>query len=108
MGQIPMHTNAPLSDTPEPVSEIPGPPKRGMHTRTKAWIGMAAVLVALVMLAMLPGTQSIDQDAPPPAADQATEDAATASLVGKPAPMQFTLKDMDGVDVKLTSFSGKV
>jgi thiol-disulfide isomerase/thioredoxin len=103
-----MHNDAPLSEMPEPVSETPEPAKGGMNTRTKAWIGTAAVLVALVMLAMLPGTQPIDQDAPPPAADQATEDAATGSLVGKPAPMQFTLKDMDGVDVKLTSFSGKV
>jgi thiol-disulfide isomerase/thioredoxin len=27
---------------------------------------------------------------------------------GKPAPLQFTLKDMNGVDVKLSSFKGKV
>src|SRR5206468_8872885 len=65
-------------------------------------------LVALIMLAMLPGTQSIDQDAPPPAANQASEDAVSAGLIGKPAPMQFTLKDMNGVDVKLASFTGKV
>ena len=57
---------------------------------------------------MLPGSQPIDQDDPPPAADQASEGAATATLVGKAAPMQFTLKDMNGVDVKLAAFAGKV
>jgi thiol-disulfide isomerase/thioredoxin len=80
----------------------------GISSRAKAWIGMGAVLVALVLLAMLPGSQPYDPDAPPPAADQPAEDATVSTLIGKPAPMQFTLKDMNGVDVKLTSFAGKV
>src|SRR6185436_3215758 len=36
-------------------------------------------------------------------------DAAISALaVGKPAPLQFTMQDMNGVDVKLASFKGKV
>ena len=31
-----------------------------------------------------------------------------AKATGKPAPLHFTLKDMNGVDVKLASFKGKV
>ena len=30
------------------------------------------------------------------------------NATGKPAPLHFTLKDMNGVDVKLASFKGKV
>ena len=38
----------------------------------------------------------------------AEEDAAAdAKLAGKAAPLDFTLKDMNGVDVKLASFKGK-
>ena len=103
-----MNNNAPQSEFPQPDPESVDQPTGGMRTRTKAWIGMASVLAALILLAMLPGTQTIDEEAPPPAADQASEDAASGTLIGKAAPMQFTLKDMNGVDVKLASFAGKV
>lgn len=81
-----------------------------MSRRTRAWLGMGAVLVALVLLMMLPGPGTFDPDAPPPPADggaaaDADEGGATA---GKPAQLQFTLKDMNGVDVNLASFKGKV
>ena len=33
---------------------------------------------------------------------------ADAAIVGSPAPMHFTLKDMNGVPVKLSSFKGKI
>jgi thiol-disulfide isomerase/thioredoxin len=70
---------------------------------------MAGVLLALVLLMMLPGPGGYDPDAPPPAADAtAGADAADGDLVGKVAPLNFTLKDMHGVDVRLASFEGKV
>ena len=31
-----------------------------------------------------------------------------ALAAGKPAPLDFTLKDMNGVDVKLAAFKGKL
>jgi peroxiredoxin len=36
------------------------------------------------------------------------EDPTDADAVGKPAPLNFTLKDMNGVNVKLESFKGKI
>jgi thiol-disulfide isomerase/thioredoxin len=71
---------------------------------------MAAVGVALLLLTMMPGPD-VDLDAPPPAADARTGDGAEpvdGAFNGKPAPLNFTLKDMNGIDVKLESFRGKV
>ena len=69
---------------------------------------MGAVIVALTLLLMLPGPAP-DPDAPPPAADGgASEESAGALAVGRDAPLQFTLKDTNGVDVQLASFKGKV
>jgi thiol-disulfide isomerase/thioredoxin len=72
---------------------------------------MGAVLVALILLTLMPdGT--IDPDAPPPAADSGAAPLsgvdAGGSAVGMDAPLHFTLKDLNGVDVKLDSFKGKV
>jgi thiol-disulfide isomerase/thioredoxin len=79
-------------------------------SRRKTWIGMGAVLVALVLLMMIPGP-AVDPDAPPPAADQPAATHADGDdhlAPGTDAPLHFTLKDMNGVDVKLASFKGKV
>src|SRR5688572_32610202 len=62
----------------------------------KTWIGMGAVLVALVLLMMIPEPGSVDHDAPPPAADApaavpGSEDDDHAA-VGTDAPLHFTLK----------------
>ena len=90
-----------------------GTARRGLHLsrRTRAWLGMSAVLVALVLLGMLSRPDGYDPDAPPPSAD-ATGGGAPASTgglaVGQDAPLQFTLKDTSGVDVNLASFKGKV
>ena len=92
------------------ASELPAleAHRAALGRRQKAWLGMAAVVVALVLLTLLPGPD-IDPDAPPPPADggAATEPGA-ASVAGSVAPLNFTLKDMNGVDVKLASFKGKV
>lgn len=90
-------------------SGVDAPPDR----RKTAWIGMGALLVALVLLAFLSGPSGVDPDAPPPAADgrlaTATDaDPEDAKSTGKMAPLEFTLKDMNGVDVSLASFKGKV
>ena len=81
-----------------------------LSRRTRAWLGMGAVLVALVLLTVLSGPDGYDPDAPPPAADGGTAADADAggALAGQPAKLDFTLKDMNGVDVKLASFKGKV
>jgi thiol-disulfide isomerase/thioredoxin len=114
-----------IPDNPDPAPEIPAAPaapaplgaeaenaKAAEVARRKTWIGMGAVLVALVLLMMIPEPGTVDPDAPPPAADApaaipASEDDDHAAA-GTDAPLDFTLKDMNGVDVKLESFRGKV
>lgn len=100
----------------------PSQPGAGRGRHVAAWAGMGVVLVALVLLWMMPQPE-VDLNAPPPAADapaagttpsgaltgipddSAAEDSA---FVGKPAPLNYTLKDMNGIDVSLASFKGKV
>jgi thiol-disulfide isomerase/thioredoxin len=77
-------------------------------SRKAAWFGMSAVLLALVLLMMIPGAGP-DPNAPPPAADgDVHDDEGDTALVGRPAPLHFTLKDMHGADVALASYKGKV
>ena len=96
-------------DNPDPTPDVPAAPAE--VSRRKTWIGMGAVLVALVLLMMIPEPGFVDPDAPPPAADappalHGIDD--THVTVGTDAPLHFTMKDMNGVDVKLASFKGKV
>ncbi len=76
-------------------------------------VAMAAVAIAILIVMLAPGAEN-----PAPASDAngnltgspntAEEDAAAdAKLAGKAAALDFTLKDMNGVDVKLASFKGK-
>jgi thiol-disulfide isomerase/thioredoxin len=67
---------------------------------------MAAAAAALVLLSLLSGPDGFDPHAPPPAADGSV--AEDAVMAGLPAPLDFTLKDMNGIDVRLESFKGKV
>jgi thiol-disulfide isomerase/thioredoxin len=78
-------------------------------------IAMAAVAIAILIVMLAPGSDN--GNAPPATASRGTltgspntaeEDAAAdAKAAGKRAPLDFTLKDMNGVDVKLASFKGK-
>ena len=81
-----------------------------LSPRTRAWIGMGAVLVALVLLMMIPGPDGRSRRAAAGRGRAAQPRGADEerAVVGKPAPLQFTLKDMNGVDVNLASFKGKV
>jgi thiol-disulfide isomerase/thioredoxin len=99
-------------ESPDAPSPAPDSVRRagGLGPRQKAWLGMAAVLVALALLTLMP-TGQVDPDAPPPAAGSGTPLSgadAGLSAVGMDAPLHFTLKDVNGVDVNLASFKGKV
>ena len=75
-------------------------------SRRAAWIAMGSVALALGLL-----WAASDLTAPPsdPALGIATgEDPDDADATGKAAPLHFTLKDMNGVEVKLESFKGKI
>src|SRR5262245_31790942 len=84
---------------PPDLTVVADPDPQGLGRRTKAWLGMGALFVALVLLMMLSGPNTVHQDEPPPPADTPADEAALA-----PAKLEFTLKDMNGVDVKLASF----
>ena len=107
--------DSPSDLTPEasPIGDAGGDsaPRGRLSRRTRAWLGMGAVLVALVLLAMLSGPDGYDPNAPPPAAGDSAAGEASSSgglAVGQDAPLEFTLKDTGGVDVNLASFKGKV
>lgn len=92
--------------------DVPVPPAPEAPKPRRNWaliVGMAAVLGALVLYTMMPEPH-VDLNAPPPAADGSGDGTAPEDLVfiGKPAPLDFTLKDMNGIDVNLASFKGKV
>jgi thiol-disulfide isomerase/thioredoxin len=98
--------------TPVPAAEPEVPQRK--PSKVAVFIAMAAVGIAILIVMLAPGSNN-----PAPVAEQkkgnlagspntAAEDAAAdAKAAGKAAPLNFTLKDMNGVDVKLASFKGK-
>ena len=106
--------NPPLSpndaDTPDSI-----PDRR--PSKAAVFIAMAAVAVAILLVMLAPGGGTGDTAAPATTSsggnltgspNSAEEDAAAdAKLAGKAAPLDFVLKDMNGVDVKLAAFRGK-
>ena len=82
----------------------------GQPTRRATWLAMGAVAVALGLIWLAPGIGDVHPE----------DTAGDGSIVeypgepddhkatGKPAPLHFTLKDMNGADVQLASFKGKV
>lgn len=76
-------------------SAVPGVPEPRLSRRA-AWLAMGAVVLALTLVWVTPGVHE---------QEEARTDAA---FVGMPAPLHYTLKDMNGIDVKLESFKGKV
>jgi thiol-disulfide isomerase/thioredoxin len=102
---------------PEPAGDSAGDntvPER-KPSKVAIVIAMAAVAIAILIVMLAPGA---DNGGPPPAGspkgnltgspNSAEDDAvADAKVAGKAAPLDFTLKDMNGVDVKLAAFKGK-
>ena len=84
--------------TPEP--EAP-------RSRKAVWLAMGAVALALGLIWVAPGIEPHDETGPGAQADFPGE-PEDAQAAGQPANLDFTLKDMHGVDVQLASFKGKV
>jgi peroxiredoxin len=90
------------SDAHPPADSIPAEttalPTERRLSRRASWLAMGLVLLALGLLWMAPATEDV------PAGANDDEKAA----IGRAAPLHYTLKDMNGVDVKLESFKGKI
>jgi thiol-disulfide isomerase/thioredoxin len=89
-----------------PAATEPTPSEPAL-SRKAAWLAMGAVTLALALIWMAPGIEHADEPATGGATGSPGE-PEDAAAVGKPARLDFQLKDMHGVDVKLDSFKGKV
>lgn len=102
--QQPIPETPPPSESTEPAA--PGPPEPRLSRRA-AWIAMGSVALALGLL-----WGASDLSEPPPDEDLssliAADELEDAKSVGKTAPLDYTLKDMNGADVRLASFRGKI
>jgi thiol-disulfide isomerase/thioredoxin len=68
---------------------------------------MAAVAVALGLLWLGSEFGADHSQNVGVSGDENPGEPGDAEVVGKPAPLQFTMKDMNGADVRLASFKGK-
>ena len=99
-----------MSDTPAPDDQpVEGEAAEGRPTRRSMWLAMGAVAVALGLIWLAPGIgDHQDETAPDGTITEYPGEPDDAKAAGKPAPLHFTLKDMNGAEVKLASFKGKV
>lgn len=88
----------PQPPSPEHAAQVEGPEPR--LSRRAAWIAMGSVALALGLLWAA-------SDLTDPHVDELSVIGEEAA-VGQPAPLHFTIKDINGVDVRLASFKGKV
>jgi thiol-disulfide isomerase/thioredoxin len=97
---------APAAEPAEAGSSAAPPEPR--LSRRAAWIAMGSVALALGLL-----WAASDLSEPPPDEDtlsaiQQIDAIEDAKATGKVAPLNYTVKDMNGADVHLASFKGKV
>lgn len=89
------------------VAPQSGPPEPRLSQRA-AWIAMGSVALAL---GLLWAASDLSQQ-PPPDEDLSStipgDGLDDTKVVGKMAPLNYTLKDMNGADVRLSSFKGKI
>ena len=97
----------PDSTAPEMPPDSAAPTGERPASRTALVLAFVSVVMALALVWLAP---SIDPHEPPAESASAVNhgDPEDADAIGKEAPMHYTLKDMNGVDVKLEAFKGKV
>jgi thiol-disulfide isomerase/thioredoxin len=77
---------------------------RRRTSRTAMFLAMGAVALALGLIWLAPGIDHFGESS----TSESSGDPDDANATGKVAPMHYTLKDMNGADVNLASFKGKV
>jgi thiol-disulfide isomerase/thioredoxin len=73
---------------------VPNAPNESRPSRKALWLAMSSVALAIALVWFAPGIEDHDHEG--------------GAGPGDEAPLNFTLKDMNGIDVKLDSFEGKV
>jgi thiol-disulfide isomerase/thioredoxin len=93
--------------TPLPQDSAPREPRLSQRA---AWMAMGSVALALGLLWAASDLSSPPADKPSQKADGSvvSEEVSDATAVGKEAPLNYTVKDMNGADVRLASYKGKV
>jgi thiol-disulfide isomerase/thioredoxin len=106
-----------MSDSPEPedplhvdvAGETAAAEGEGRPSRRSLWLAMGAVAVALGLIWLAPGIgEHQDGGGTGAAISEYPGEPDDGKATGKQAPLHFTLKDMNGADVQLASFKGKV
>jgi thiol-disulfide isomerase/thioredoxin len=78
---------------------------RRRTSRKAMFLAMGAVALALGLIWLAPGIDHFDESS---STADGSGDPDDAKATGKVAPMHYTLKDMNGADVNLASFKGKI
>jgi thiol-disulfide isomerase/thioredoxin len=103
--------NDPQTQSPLPTSDALGPdaplPEPRLSRRA-AWMAMGAVALALGLLWAASDLSSPPAEVVSSGSDVPSFGEDDTKAEGKPAPLGYTLKDMNGADVRLESFRGKV
>jgi len=107
MSMEPEQPEQPASPAPDAETSplVDGATPSRPSSRTAAWLAMGAVALALGLIWLAPGVGHVDESSP---AAETPGDPDDALATGKMAPMHFTLQDMNGANVDLASFKGKV
>ena len=109
MSETPAPDGPPSEGEPLAGEPVEGETAEGRPTRRSMWLAMGAVAVALGLIWLAPGIGDHQEETG--TAGSVTEypgEPDDAKATGTPAPLHFTLKDMNGAEVKLASFKGKV
>ena len=88
-----------MTDGSEAISETTRPSRMGA-----VCVALGAVAVAMLIVALAP----LARCKPPAAVEVEPPVTSSLNLIGSPAPLNFALKDINGVEVNLASFKGKV
>lgn len=114
MDSMPRKRTAPVDDQQTQSADSPseassnGPLPEPRLSRRAAWIAMGSVALALGLLWAASDVSDPAADEGSLSAIQEMDAIEDAKATGKVAPLNYTVKDMNGADVHLASFKGKV